>query len=117
MMYSHWSQHRYRHHGAVANILDRGTFIAPLSTENNNIPSLKCSVRHWKQIPNFLTALLPTAALYVANKRPLTGQCAPLATRILITNSFVRYWGIFFFVYFFGGLECVGHFFAYVVHF
>jgi hypothetical protein len=39
-----------------------GTFIAPLATEKNNIPDLKSSLRHRKQIPNLFMAQLPTAA-------------------------------------------------------
>ncbi len=58
-----------RHHRAVANIAERSlrhcqcwrAFIEPLPTENNNILGLKCSLRHWKQIPNLVIAPLPTA--------------------------------------------------------
>jgi hypothetical protein len=83
-VYLHWFQHRYRHHRAgfiaplpiswrvhsgVANIKKgslccckyREGFIAPLPTKNNNILSLKCSLRHWKQILNCFIAPLPTS--------------------------------------------------------
>ncbi len=48
MVYSHWSQHCYRHHRAVPNI----TFVAPLSILQSihsavaYILGLKCSLRH-----------------------------------------------------------------------
>jgi hypothetical protein len=39
----------------------RRAFIALSPTENNNIPGLKCLMRHCKQITNFFIAPLPTA--------------------------------------------------------
>ncbi len=39
----------------------RRAFIAPLTTENNNILGLKCSLRHSKQITNLFIAPLPTS--------------------------------------------------------
>ncbi len=54
---------------AVANIPERSlrcyqyreAFIAPFSTENNNILGFKCSLRHWRQIPNLSLASLTKA--------------------------------------------------------
>ncbi len=34
----------------------------------------------------------------------------------VITPDLTSFYFLFFFVYFFGGLECVGHSFAYVAH-
>jgi hypothetical protein len=87
MVYFHWSQQRYRHHPAVANIA--GAFVALLITEKNNILIVKSSLRHWQQLPNLFIAPLPTAGCKV-NKGPQTELCAPLAIRILIAKSCSR---------------------------
>jgi hypothetical protein len=50
-------------HWAVANIAEHSSSIAPLPTENNNILDLKCSLHHWKQIPNLFIAPMQTAVM------------------------------------------------------
>jgi hypothetical protein len=46
---------------AVVNIAEHSLRTAPFPTEKNNIMDLKCSLHHWKQIPNLFIAPLPTA--------------------------------------------------------
>jgi hypothetical protein len=60
MVFSHWSQHRYRHHRAVANIAERSFRRCQYRGEKNNILILKNSLRHWLQIPNLFMGQLPT---------------------------------------------------------
>ncbi len=85
-VYSHWSQHRYRHYPALANIMEcsvrrchyREAFIVPLPTEKSNILIVKTSMpHHWLQVPYYF--IVPS--LYVVNKRLLTDFCASLVIR------------------------------------
>jgi hypothetical protein len=47
----------------LRNFQRRGTFIAPLTTDKNNILSIQSSLRHWKQLPNLFIVPLPTTVV------------------------------------------------------
>ncbi len=86
-VYSHWSQHRYRHHCAFSNIVE--DFIAPLTI------SRRSSLRRWQQLSNLFIAPFPTAVCgEYSKKRRQTELCAPLAIRFQIANSCMRWSGI-----------------------